>query len=273
MANQPEPMIYNNPRFKVKQYDFGTFLGPAAGEKAKDFEVTDLETGKPVKLSDFKGKWVVIETGSSTCSMYTKNIEEMKKVRAEHPDVEFLLIYVREAHPGERLHQHKNFDEKIKAAKLLKPRYKEDRRVLVDSIDGDFHKAYGMLPNILYIIRPDGKVHCRVNWSTPGMARKALEDRKTIHKVENADMKELKASRGMFSALRTMWTGGFLALLDFFVALPKLAHRHHMVDEYYKKHGRFMNQAPKPAAKAKPKAKPATKAKAKPKARAKKATA
>lgn len=253
MADQ-QPMIYNNPRFKVKQYDFGTFIGPAAGEKAKNFTATDLETGKAVKLSDFKGKWVAIETGSSTCSMYTKNIERMKQVREANPDVEFLIVYVREAHPGERLHQHRSFDEKLDAARLLKPRYGEDRRVLVDSIDGDFHKVYGMMPNILYVIRPDGKVHYRVNWATPESLTKALADRENLHTVENADMKELKASRGMFSALRTMWTGGILALWDFFKATPQLMHRHKMVDDYYREHGKFMNQPAKPNAKASSKA-------------------
>jgi hypothetical protein len=246
MAQQKQPMIYNAPRFKVKQYDFGVFVGPAAGEKAKPFTVNDLETGKKVKLSDFKGKWLVIETGSSTCSMYTKNIDEMRKVREENPDVEFVIIYVREAHPGERLHQHRSYDEKIAAAKLLKPRYGEGRRVLVDELEGDFHKKYGMMPNVMYVIRPDGIVHYRVNWATPDSLRKALADRENFHTVENANVKELKASRGMFSALRTMWTGGVLALWDFVVATPQLVERHKKVDEYYQKHGRFENEPPKP---------------------------
>ena len=151
-----EPAPYNNARFKIKLYDWDLFLGPAAGDVAPDFTVSDLETGEPVSLSSLRGKWVVIETGSSTCSMYTKNIPSMESLSAEHPDVEFLVIYVREAHPGERLHQHKNFDEKVSAARLLKPRYNENRRVLVDSHAGDFHRVYGMKPNFIYVIRPDG---------------------------------------------------------------------------------------------------------------------
>lgn len=253
---KPQPMEYNAPRFKVKQYDFGVFIGPAAGEKAKPFELIDLETGEKVTLADYKGKWLAIETGSATCSMYTKNIDAMREVRKAHPDVEFVVVYVREAHPGERLHQHKSFDEKVDAARLLKPRYGEDRRVLVDSHNGDFHKKYGMMPNVLYVIRPNGVVHYRVNWSTPESLRKALADRKSFHKIENADMKELKAARSMFTALRTMWTGGILALWDFVIATPKLIQRHHQVDEYYKKHGRFMNEPAKGKSAKKP-AKPA----------------
>jgi len=33
MADEKPKMIYNNPRFQVKQYDFDLFVGPAAGAK------------------------------------------------------------------------------------------------------------------------------------------------------------------------------------------------------------------------------------------------
>ena len=246
MTDQKPKMIYNNPRFQVKQYDFDLFVGPAAGEKFKDFTLSDLETGEAVKLSDFAGKWVVFETGSSTCSMYTKNILEMGAVAKNFPDVEFLLVYVREAHPGERLHQHKNYDEKVRAAKLLKPRYGENRRVLVDTYEGEFHRAYGAMPNILYVIRPDGTIHYRCNWATVDSLREALQRRDELHTVENADMHSLKTSRGLYITIRTMWTGGALALYDFVKAGPQMEIRHKEVDDHYKKYGKFRNQVDAP---------------------------
>ena len=241
-AQQPK-MVYNNERFKVKEYDWDVFAGPAAGDQFKDFSLTDLASDDAVKLSDFRGKWVVLETGSSTCSMYTKNIPDMEGIAADYPDVVFLVIYVREAHPGERLHQHKSFDEKLTAARMLKPRYSEHRRVLVDSHDGDFHRAYGAMPNILYVIRPDGTIHYRCNWATPERLRDALDDRENFHTVENADVKSLKASRGFYTSVRTVWTGGVLALWDFVVVGPAIASRHKKVDAFYAEHGRF-NKTP-----------------------------
>ncbi len=243
MADKPK-MIYNAPRFKVKQYDWDVFVGPAAGEEVKDYTFTDLQ-GNDVKLSDFRGKWVVLETGSSTCSMYSKNIPDMKEVIADFPDVEFLLIYVREAHPGERLHQHRSIDEKMAAAKLVAPRYQESRKVLVDSINGGYHLAHGAMPNTCYIVRPDGVIHYRCNWTTVDGIREALSDRDNFHTVENADVHSLKASRGMYTALRTMWTGGFVALWDFVKAGPQLAKRHKLVDDYYREHGKFKQQPSK----------------------------
>ena len=55
---------YNAPRFKVRQYDFDVFAGPAAGEKVEDFRFRGLD-GSTVRLSDYRGKWVVLETGSA----------------------------------------------------------------------------------------------------------------------------------------------------------------------------------------------------------------
>ncbi len=241
-ANSTDTAPYNNPRFKIKLYDWDLFVGPAAGDVAPDFTVTDLETHAPVRLSDFKDQWVVIETGSSTCSMYTKNIPGMEALRAEHPDVEFVVIYVREAHPGERLHQHKNLEEKIAAARLLQPRYDENRRVLVDNHAGDFHRAYGMKPNVIYVVRPDGTVHYRCDWAHVDGLREALEDRAQLHTREHADMAKLHATRGMGIAIRTMWTGGLIALWDFFMAGSELVKRHKLEDGYYREHGRFKNQ-------------------------------
>ena len=249
MADAKPKMVYNAPRFMVKQYDWDVFVGPAAGDPAVDTTLTDLDTGEEVKISDFKGKWLVLETGSATCSMYTKNIPDMKDVKAEFPDVEFLMIYVREAHPGERLGPHQNFDEKLKAAKLVAPRYGEHRRVLVDSVDGDFHKLYGFMPNVVYIIRPDGRIHYRCNWATPAAVREALNDRENFHTMENADMKAINASRRKMHMIRTMWTGGVVALYDFFKGMPLAVQRHHRTDTFYKKHGRFINDpADKPSA-------------------------
>jgi hypothetical protein len=242
MTQQQKPPVYNNSRFRVVDYNFGMFIGPAAGEPFKDFTLTDLETGDDVKLSDFAGKWLVVETGSSTCSMYTKNIPTMKDVAAEFPDVEFVTVYVREAHPGERLGPHKSMDDKFKAARKIAPRYGEFRRVLVDNIDGDFHRAYGSMPNVVYVIRPDGTIHYRCNWAAPRLIKEALKDRENLHKVENAPVAELRASRAMPHMLRTMWTGGAIALYDFFKAAPLTVSKHVKVDAYYNKHGRFKNQ-------------------------------
>ena len=249
LNQQTDAPIYNNKRFKVSDYNFEMFIGPRAGDQFKDFSLTDLNSGEIVKLSNFLGKWLVIETGSSTCSMYTKNIPDMSKIVNEFKDIEFIIVYVREAHPGERLGPHQNLTEKMNAARLVAPRYGEHRRVLVDNIEGDFHRAYGAMPNVVYIIRPDGKIHYRCNWAAPSLIRNALSDREKFHTQENADTLTLRASRKKLHMMRTMWTGGVVALYDFFKGAPLVMARHYKIDTYYNKYGRFVNDpADKPSA-------------------------
>ena len=242
MSEPQNKMIYNNARFKVNHYNFEEFIGPAAGEKAKDATFTDLNTGEEVKISDFQGQWLVIETGSSTCSMYTKNIPDMDEIAKNHPDVAFVVVYVREAHPGERLGPHKSMDEKLEAAALLRPRYGEHRRILVDNLDGDFHRQYGSMPNVCYVVRPDGTIHYRCNWTAPHLLEATLEEREKFHTMENAPMLELRASRKKYNMFRTMWTGGAIALWDFLKGAPHVVAKHKMIDDYYAEHGKFRNQ-------------------------------
>ena len=106
----------------MSEYDLGKFPGPKAGEPAVDFTLSTPD-GKEVKLEDYKGKWVVIETGSITCSMYVKNVGGFAKLRQKYPDVEFLLVYVREAHPGSRLGAHISDKQKRKMSLDMKDIY------------------------------------------------------------------------------------------------------------------------------------------------------
>ena len=71
---------YNYPRFKMSNYELGYFPGPKAGEVIDyDYKLTDLD-GNEVELSDYKGKWLVIESGSLTCPMYVKNVKPFANV-------------------------------------------------------------------------------------------------------------------------------------------------------------------------------------------------
>jgi len=233
-----KPFPYLNSRFAVKMYDYDLFIGPAAGDPAIDFTVTDFD-GNPVRLSDFRGQWVVLETGSATCSQYTKNIDRIAAIAADFPDVEFLLIYVREAHPGERKGQHKTFADKLDGARLLPGKYGERRRILIDTLDGDMHRAYGAMPNVVYVINPDGIVHYRCDWMFPEGLRDALTHRDAPVADEHASMKQINAARSFWVGLRTMWTGGLLALWDFARAMPAMWYQHKQIDAFYKKHGKF----------------------------------
>lgn len=174
---------YNFYRFHPSNYDYERFDGPEAGTDMLEFELYGLD-GKPLNLFDYCGKWLVLETGSLTCPMYVKNINPIKSVMKKYPDVEFLVVYVREAHPGSRQGAHATLAQKLSVARKSQNVYDEIRSVVVDDLDGSMHRAYGSFPNMVYVINPDGVVVCRCDWAFPDLICRVLSERPEWHLVE-----------------------------------------------------------------------------------------
>jgi len=216
---------YNYTRYKMSEYDLGKFPGPKAGEQAVDFRLTTPD-GKEVTLEDYKGKWVVIETGSITCSMYVKNVGGFAKLREKYPDVEFLLVYVREAHPGSRLGPHTSDEEKRKMSLDMMEIYNDTRQVLVDDLGGSMHHLYGALPNMVYVINPEGKVIYRCDWSFPKNVDKVLQNRDKIHTDEHVQI----ITAAPWIMIPTVLRGGWDALWDISIALPMIIWAHLKAD-------------------------------------------
>jgi len=79
--------------------------------------------------------------------------------------VNFVFLYTREAHPGEHFEHHRNLEQKLSHAAAFVDTYGLKRPMLVDDLDGPLHTAYGLLPNMTYIINPRGQIAFRSNWT------------------------------------------------------------------------------------------------------------
>jgi peroxiredoxin len=214
-------MDYNYERYRMSNYDLSRFDGPKAGEDLIDFKLTALD-GRDVSLSDYKGKWLVLETGSLTCPMFVKNIDPLRDVKAKYPDVEFLVIYVREAHPGARRGPSGDIAEKIALAKEMKDSFGEHREILVDNVDGAMHQAYGSMPNMVYIVNPEGKVIYRCDWSFAKRIDQVLADRDTLHTEEHVRI----VGAAPWITVPVCLKGGWDALWDLAKAMPFIAWAH-----------------------------------------------
>lgn len=78
---------------------------------------------------------------------------------------EFLTIYVREPHPGERYTAHQTWEQKLNYAQECRNQDGIQTRVLIDDLDGTVHVAYGSLPNMVYIIEKSGKIVFKAMWT------------------------------------------------------------------------------------------------------------
>lgn len=77
-----------------------------------------------------------------------------------------VFVYTREAHPGELMRHHETMDDKRHNAIALKEKFGVTRQILLDDIDGTAHKAWGMLPNMSYIVLRGGLLVYRAAWTS-----------------------------------------------------------------------------------------------------------
>ena len=78
--------------------------------------------------------------------------------------VDFYVLYVREAHPGEVYPPHETLDQKIKHAWALRELGKKTP-ILIDTLYGHVHRAYGGPSNMTLIMDATGHISYRAAWT------------------------------------------------------------------------------------------------------------
>ena len=217
---------YNYRHFGPEYYDFRTFDGPKPGDRAPNFEAVTLE-GETVEISDFRGRWVVLETGSITCPITDSKVHVMDELQKQFEDVVFILLYTREAHPGEHYDAHSSLEAKLERARTFANEYDVERTVLVDDIEGTAHRKYGGMPNSVHIVNPDGVVVMRGDWNDIQTVTDVLEngDENSIYD------RDIYRGRPVFftekkGVLRVLVDAGPRAVWDFIKNAPALALMH-----------------------------------------------
>lgn len=229
-------MTYNYERFSLAHYNLMEFAGPKPGEPIADYELTTLR-GETVNLSDFRGRPVVIETGSLTCNLYARNIRRMRRLAERYPEIAFILLYVREAHPGSELHQHNSLDDKRQSAKWLRDDLDERRLILIDDLQGSMHRGLGALPNMIYIIDPDGIVVYRRDWNLVKGLNGVLENLNKCYPDRHTTTLQLNplSLRANIDLFKTVRRGGWDAIWDLFRESPGFFIQHVKADRHFKR--------------------------------------
>ncbi len=146
--------------------------GPAIGEAAPDFTLASPDGMKSVSLKSLIGKKpVVLVLGNFTCGPFRAMYVDVENVVERYRDkAEFLMVYVREAHPtdgwamssnasvGVAVAQPKNDDERRKVCTQFTTKLKPTIPVVVDGIDDKVGNAFSGMPARLYVIDTHGKV-------------------------------------------------------------------------------------------------------------------
>ena len=192
--------------------------GPGPGEPGPNFVLETLD-GEEVRLNEFLGRPVVLEFGSYTCPIFCGHIPPMEALAQSHPEATFLVIYTREAHPGEITPEHRSMNEKRAAARRLVDDEPIGRRVLIDDVEGTVHRRYGPAWDSAYVLDQAGKVVLRQAWVNPDDVAAVLDQLAEGTVVTPRQTTEMAPPTGAPMGAGLL-RGGKRALWDFYSTAP-----------------------------------------------------
>ena len=86
-----------------------------------------------------------------------------------------IFLYTHEAHPGEFYPHLTSMDQKRRHAQALREAYGVARSIMLDSLAGDCHRAYGSMPNMTWIFNRRGVPVYKSDWSDTRSVENALQ--------------------------------------------------------------------------------------------------
>lgn len=136
------------------------------GAKIPDLPVSLLDGASGTLLGLAGGKPLLLVTGSITCPMTVSSIDDLNDFSVRYPDcVSIVLVYVREAHPGEHFPQTQSLAAKREHATKFNADFGIRFPVIVDDIDGPLHHLLDVLPNSAHLIARDGTIIAQSLWA------------------------------------------------------------------------------------------------------------
>jgi hypothetical protein len=93
---------------------------------------------------------------------------------AEH-EVGSVFLYTHEAHPGEYYPHLTSMEQKFRHARDLRDKLAVTRPILVDSLDGACHRAYGSMPNMSWIFTKTGMPIYKSDWTDANSIENAIQ--------------------------------------------------------------------------------------------------
>jgi hypothetical protein len=140
---------------------------PGPGDPVPNFHVTSTD-GATIDKANLRrdGRPTLIVFGSLTCPVTESAGDGLRELHARYGDrVRFVLINVREAHPGASTPQPHTDRQKSEHASRLKQHHRLPFEVATDDLDGTLHRAFGPRPSSAYLVDPSGEITFRAHWS------------------------------------------------------------------------------------------------------------
>jgi thiol-disulfide isomerase/thioredoxin len=155
-----------------------TKTDPGPGEQIVDFDLATLDGGRFRSQDLSETAPVLLVFGSYTCPVTESAAPGLRRLHARFGDrVRFVMVNVREAHPGANVPQPNKMEEKRAHAVLLRDLHDLPFEVAIDDIAGSLHREMSPKPNSAYLLGGDGSILFRAHWANATRAlAAALED-------------------------------------------------------------------------------------------------
>lgn len=202
-------------------------LGP--GDIVPDFDLPTISRRRFRSRGLIHYRATLLVFGSSTCPMTDNSVPGLKELYHRFgARIQFVMVNVREAHPGARLSQPDTIEDKLAHARYLRDLHDLPFDVAVDDIDGGLHRAFGAKPNAAYLIGPDGFILFRSHWANEASAlavalKRVAEGRKLRRRQSSAMMGPMMRMMGDIAPVLTRAGAGAGAWSDMWRVAPPLA--------------------------------------------------
>ncbi|MCZ6641173.1 MAG: redoxin family protein [Gammaproteobacteria bacterium] len=147
------------------------------GDLVPTFKLVTTDGEELTDQDVFGNRPVLLLFGSITCPMTASAMPFLTQLHSEYGDrVDFIMLNVREAHPGEHFRPPVTVAEKLDHARALKQLYGISWTVATDNIEGSLHRALDPKPNSAFLVDTAGVIVFRSLWASDQKAvREALE--------------------------------------------------------------------------------------------------
>ena len=194
------------------------------GDSFPSFELTTTGGDRLFNSDVFGDKPVLFIFGSMTCPMTASAAPSVQELYDEYSDrITFIMLYVREAHPGENFTQSETIEEKLEYARALQKHYGIEWTVAADNVDGDLHRALDPKPNSAFLMNSQGIILFRTLWAADRDALRQALDAAAAGRILDKNQSEaligpvIRAmgqvrevmERGGPQAVRDLWRAGF----------------------------------------------------------------
>jgi thiol-disulfide isomerase/thioredoxin len=150
---------------------------PGPGDPVPPFDLPTVGGGRIRSLDIAAQGPALLIFGSSTCPITDNAAPGLNELYRRFGDrVRFVMVNVREAHPGAVMPQPETLTQKMAHATRLQQLHGFPFDVAVDDLNGTLHRALSPKPNSAYLLGTGGVIVFRAHWaSDTGALAEALD--------------------------------------------------------------------------------------------------